>query len=264
MSPKPPPAPDFATGLVAVTRLSSKRLLRSRKLRLAIASLVLVVGATLVARYAMDVDEPAALMRDAARLGFFGLLGYLLPFLFSSGSIAEEVETRTLPYLLMRPTSRFALALGKYLTGVLFSFGLLTVGILVLHVGVYATTPSAMIDELGSTGRLVGGLALLALAESAICLFWSALISEASGLMSTLHLGAIEFALGMMPFSIRFVSMNYWATQVAGLPKGGFLADTVPDVESWIAIVVVAVVTTAFVLGGMLVVRMSQFGFGKA
>ena len=258
------PVPDLATSVAAVYKLNFKRLLRGRKLRFALIALVLVVGATLTARYVVDPEDPQLLVRDAIRTGFFGLLAYLLPFLFNYGAIAEEVETRTLPYLLLRPTGRFGLTLGKYLSGATLSFALLAVGVLVLHAGAYATEPSAMIESIDETLRMIGALALLTLCYSAICLFWGALITEASGLMSTLHLGALEFALGMMPFAIRFVSMNYWATQIAGLPKGGFLPDTVPDVETWIAVVVVTVVTVLFLGGASLVVRTSQFGFGKA
>jgi len=180
------------------------------------------------------------------------------------GTIAEEVETRTLPYLLLRPTGRLGLTLGKYLSGAALSFVLLASGVLVLHAGAYATEPSAMIEGLDETLRMIGALALLTLCYSAICLFWGSLITEASGLMSTLHLGALEFAMGMMPFALRFMSMNYWATQIAGLPKGGFLVDTVPDVELWIATTVITVVTFLFLGGAALVVRTSQFGFGKA
>ena len=74
----------------------------------------------------------------------------------------------------------------------------------------------------------------------------------------------IEFAMGMLPWAIRFVSMNYWATQIAGLPKGGFLADSVPDVEVWIACLVISTVTLALLGGATLVISKSQFGFGKA
>lgn len=258
------PVPDLASSVLAVFRLNLKRMLRGRKLRFALAAMVLVVGATLAARYVVAPEDPQPLVHDAIRMGFFGLLAYLLPFLFNSGAIAEEVETRTLPYLLLRPTGRLGLTLGKYLSGALLSFALLASGVIALHLGAYATTPSAMIDNLGDTLRMIGALGLLTLCYSAICLFWGALITEASGLMSTLHLGAVEFALGMMPFAIRFVSMNYWATQIAGLPKGGFLSETVPDVETWIAVLVVCVVTFLFLGGATLVVRTSQFGFGKA
>jgi ABC-type transport system involved in multi-copper enzyme maturation permease subunit len=258
------PAPDLATSVAAVFRLNLKRLLRGRKLRFGVVALVLVVAATLIARYVVDPEDPQELVRDAIRRGFFGLLVYLLPFLFNSGAIAEEVETRTLPYLLLRPTGRLGLTLGKYLSGSLLAFVLLAAGVLVLHAGAYATEPSAMIEGIDETLRMIGALALLTLCYSAICLFWGSLITEASGLMSTLHLGALEFAMGLMPFALRFVSMNYWATQIAGLPKGGFLEDTVPDVELWIAVTVVTAVTFLFLGAAALVVRNSQFGFGKA
>lgn len=264
MSSKSLPVPDLATSVASVFRLNVLRILRGRKLRLGVASLALVVCATVIARYSVDVDAPERLVEDAARVGFFGLLAYLLPFLFSSGAIAEEVETRTLPYLLLRPTSRLALALGKYLSGSLLSIALLTLGLIALHVGCYATDPSGMIDHIPDTAKYAGALALLALCYSAICLFWGSLITEASGLMSTLHLGAIEFGLGLMPQAVRFVSMNHWAGEIAGLPRGGLLAETVPQIDEPWPVVIIVAVTLLFLGGASLVIRTSQFGFGKA
>ena len=258
------PAPSVGASIAAVFRLNMARMLRGRKVRFAVIALVLVVAATLIARYAVDPEDPTLLFRDAVDLGFFGLLAYLIPFLFNSGAIAEEVETRTLPYLLLRPTGRLGLTMGKYFSGVVLSFGLLAIGMIVLHVGVFATDPTAMIDNLDETARMIGALGLLTLCYSALCLFWGSLITEASGLMATLHLGAVEFAMGMLPWGIRFVSMNYWATQIAGLPKGGFLSDTVPDVDVGIAVAVVSAVTLALLGGATLVISKSQFGFGKA
>lgn len=264
MSAGPPSAPGFATAVGAVFRFTVLRLLRGRKLRFAIVALVLVVGATLIARYVVDPEDPRGLVEDAIGRGFFGLLGYLLPFLFASGAIAEEVDARTLPYLLLRPTGRAALTLGKYAAGVSLSFALLAGGVLVLHAGAYATRPSTMVEGLGETLRMMGALGLLTLCYCAICLFWGSLVTEAAGLMATIHLGALEFAMGLMPFALRFVSMNHWTRRIAGLPMGGFLVDTVPDVDLPVAFAVVSGVTLAFLVGAVLVVRSSQFGLGKA
>ena len=265
----PLPVPSLGQSVVAVFKLEWKRTLRGRKLRLGIIATALVVAAGIVAgRVAAEVVEPAELMEGSVRYGFFGILAYLLPFLFTSGSVADDVETRTFPYLAMRSAGRFATALGKYLTGAAVSVGILTAGVLLLHVGAYVTDPGEMVEQLDTTFRYIGALSLLALCYCAICLLWGTLVVEAAGLVSTLYLALVEFGLGLMPGFVRLVSMNYLATQLAGLPRGGFDLESVgvvvPEVETWICGVVVGVVGVVFLALASLVVKTSEFGFGKA
>lgn len=258
------PLPSFGASVAAHARLGFVRTVRGRKLRLGAVATLLTVGAAVTARYLADEAEPAEVVKTAVRLGFFWMLAFLLPFLFASGAIAEEVENRTLTYLAMRPSGRVALTLGKLLVAWTFSGGLLAVGVLALHVGAYATTPSDMIDELGDSMRYAGALVLLSLCYSAICLFWGALVVEASGLISTLHLASLEFVFGFLPGVARFLSMNYFCQELAGLPRGGFGADWVPDLSMGVCGAIVAVVTLFFVAMATLVVETSEVGFGRA
>lgn len=259
-----PRPPDLATATMSMFRLSWTRLVRGRKLRLGIAATLLVVVIAIAARYAREDAHGADVLEASLRLGFFGLLVYLLPFLFCSGAIAEEVEGRTFPFLALRPAGRASIALGKYLAGSAMSILLLGSGILVLHIGAYATESTQMIDQLGDTLRAIGAISLLALCYCAICLFWGSLVTEAGGLMSTLHLAAIEFGFSWLPSFLRFGSMNYLSAQLAGLPKGGFFPDWVPDIELWICGLVVSVVTLLFLGLASLVIGRSEMGFGKA
>ncbi len=258
------PVPSFGSSVAAHARLGFIRAVRGRKLRLGVVATLLVVVAAVTARYLADEATPADVVRTAVRLGFFWMLAFLLPFLFASGAIAEEVEGRTLTYLAMRPSGRVALTLGKFLVAWSFSAGLLAVGVLLLHVGAYATEPSAMIEELGDTFRYIGALTLLALCYTAICLFWGALVVEASGLISTLHLASLEFVFGFLPGVARFLSMNFFCQELAGLPRGGFGADWVPEISLWVSGGVVSVVTLMFLGFSILVVETSEMGFGRA
>jgi hypothetical protein len=260
----PPPVPDLGSATLAMLRLAWTRLVRGRKLRLGVVATVLVVLAAVIARYAAGDADPADVVEAGVRVGFFGMLVYLLPFLFNSGSIAEEVEARTFPYLAMRPAGRVAIALGKYIAGAGMSVLLLAGGMLALHVASFVSEPTPMLDELPGTLRAIGAISLLALCYSAICLFWGSLVVEAGGWLSTLHLATIEFGCSWLPSFMRFASMNYLASQVAGLPKGGFFPEWVPDVETWICGVVVGVVTLVFLGLSVTVVRVSELGFGRA
>lgn len=258
-------APSFGSSVATTFKLSMVRLVRGRKLRLGVLAVLLVVIASIVARYvAADAIEPVDLVQGSVRLGFFHLLCYLLPYLFAAGAISEEAETRTLPFLLMRPASRGALTIGKWAAAALSSSVLLLVGVLLVHVGAWATEPGEMIEQIGPTLEVGGALVLLSLLYSAICLFWGALVIEAGGVISILHMGALEFALGKLPGPVRFGSMNYLATQLAGLPKAGFFEEYVPDIETWICAVAISAMTLLFLGLSVLVTANSELGFGKA
>lgn len=259
-----PPTPSLFTGIAAVFRLSWKRTLRGRKLRLGVAATLLVVVAAVTARYMLDAAEPANVVEAGLRLGFFGLLAYLVPFLFASGAIAEEVELRTFPFLAMRPAGRAAIALGKFFSASVASIALLGAGVLLLHVASFVTEPTDMIDELPDTLRSLGALALLATCHSAMCLFWGAVLVEASGLVAGLYLAVVEFGGSWIPGFVRFVSMTYVAGQLAGLPKGGFWVELVPEFDTWIYALIVTLVTLIYVGLSWAVVQVREFGFGKA
>lgn len=256
--------PGFGQSVVAHARLGFVRTVRGRKLRLGVVATALVVIAAVASRYLADEAEPDEVVKTAVQLGFFWMLAFLLPFLFASGAIAEEVENRTLTFLATRPAGRLALTIGKLIVAWTFSAGLLVAGVLLLHVGAYATEPSDMIDEIGQSMRYAGALALLAACYCAICLFWGALVVEASGLISTLHLASLEFVFGFLPGVARFVSMNYFCQQLAGLPQGGFGTEWVPELSLGVCGAVVVGVTLAFVGLSALVVETSEVGFGRA
>jgi len=259
------PIPTFGASVTTVMRLSLIRLVRGRKLRLGMLAMILVVSAAIAARYLVgDAIEPEQMVEEAVRLGFFNLLCYLLPYLFAAGAISEEAESRTLPYLLMRPVSRFALTVGKWLAASLTASAVLVVGVILLHVGAWMTDPGQMIDELGPSARIAGALVLLSFYYSALCLFWGALVIEAGGVISIMHMGFFEFAFGKLPGPVRFISMNYLATQLADLPKGGFYEEWVPDVELWMCGAAVVAMTLLFVGLSALVTQVSELGYGKA
>lgn len=260
----PPPAPSLGAGIAAVFRLQWTRLVRGKKLRLGGIAVALVVLAVIAARYAQDTAASPEVMRAGIKLGFFTMLVFLVPFLLTSGAIAEEVESRTLAYLSSRPVTRFAITMGKYLAGAGASVALLVGGLLLMHVGTFLTEPGPMVDELPTTLRAAGSITLLTLLYAAICTFWGSVATEAAGIVSALYLAIVEFAFGWLPGIFRFVSMNYLATQLAGLPKAGLAPQLVPDVAVWVPVAAIVPMTALFLLLAWLVVSTSEYRFGKA
>lgn len=259
-----PELPNVFTSTLTVARFSAKRILRGKKLGLALVSTLLVVATVVVTRYLSDEALPTDVMQIGTRWGFFGLLAYLLPFLFTAGNIAEEVEGRTFVYLASRSLGRLPVVLGKYLAGVGFAAVFLLVGLLLMHLGVFAASPSALVDALPETGRAAASLVLLSLVYGGICSFWGAVIPEAGGIVATLHLAILEFLFGWMPGVFRLLSMSYMARQLAGLERGGLMVDTVPAIEPLVAAGVLMVAALLLIMGSALMVQLSEYRFSKA
>lgn len=258
-----PPAPSFFAGVAAVVRLTMLRTLRGRKLRVAmIAALVVILFPAVVALLEEDADA-VQVVSGGIDWGFFRLLVFLLPVLFLSGAIGEEVEGRTLQFLTMRPISRSAIAVGKYVVGTVSALAVVWAGLILLHVIGYATSPTLMVDQAPETARAGGAASLLVMAYSGICLLWGALVPEAGGMLSVVWLGFIEWFLALFPGVVRFASLNHFARELGGLERAGW-ADWVPDVEVWICGIVVAGGWLIFTSLGVLTVQLSELRAGKA
>jgi hypothetical protein len=258
-----PPAPSFFSGVGAVGQLTALRTLRGRKLRVAaVATLVVLLFPAVVALLEEEADA-AAVVRGGLDWGFFRLLVFLLPVLFTSGTIGEEVEGRTLHFLTMRPVSRSAIAIGKYIVAAGSALAVLWAGIILLHVIGFATAPSSMIDELGSTARAGGAASMLILAYSGICLMWGALAPQAAGMISVVWLGFVEWFMALVPGVPRFVSMSHFARELGGLERAG-IDQWVPDVELWICAAVVAGGWLLYTSLGVLTVQLTELRVGKA
>ena len=264
----PPPVPGMLSAIGAVFRLQWRRLVRGKKLRLGLLSAGLIVASVVAARYATDAD-PGAAVRSGYEWGFFRMLAFLLPFLVTSGAIAEEVESRTFTYLASRPVGRVAITFGKYFAGALLAAALLVGSALLLHVSAWITSPTPMFEQLSDSLRVAGALGLLAMLYSAICMFWGALAPEAAGIVSALYLAILEFGLASMPgpfFWLRYGSLNFHAQRLAGVATEtpAMWADMVPDVPIWAGGVWIAVATIGFLALAALVVQISEYRFGRA
>ncbi|HJL17368.1 MAG TPA: ABC transporter permease [Sandaracinaceae bacterium LLY-WYZ-13_1] len=269
-----PPAPSFFGATGAVSRLSLLRTLRGRKVRVASVAVAVVILFPAVVALVKEDAETAEVVRAGIDWGFFRLLVFLLPILFVSGVVSEEVEGRTLHYLAMRPVPRASIALGKYAVGTLSALGILWAGLLLLHLVGFAASPSLLVDELGATVRAGGAASLLLMNYCAICLFWGTLVPEAAGLLSVVWLGFIEWFLLLLPGVVRFVSMAHFARELGGLDRPGWdvlrnpltgqVVVQVPDVELWVCGTVIGAEWILFLGLSLLIMQVSQLRFGKA
>lgn len=265
----PPAAPSFGSSMLTVTRLQLRRLIRGRKLRLATTAVVVLLAATAAARFA-PADEivgsaetiAANTFESGTRWGIFGLMVFLTPFLFLAGAISEEVEGRTLTFLIARPVDRFALTFGKYLAGTAVVLLVLLPAELLLYVIAFGATPGAFGEHLGELGITLLSLTMLGSTYAAICLFFGALVPEAGGVLSALYLGIVEFLGGMLPGVFRVISMRYLAGEIAGLERGGLFVESAPDITLAMGGAAMALVLLFFLGFTGVLVRTNEYRFG--
>ncbi len=272
MTIKAPPAPGFLSSTAAMIRLSFLRTLRGRKLRVAaVATFVVVLFPAVVALVSEDA-EPVAIVTGGLDWGFFRLLVFLLPLLFTSGTIGDEVQARTLHFLAMRPMQRASIALGKYIVGTGSALAILWIGILLLHVVGYATAPSEMIEQIGATARAGGAASFLLVTYCAIALFWGTLVPEAGAMLTIMWLGFIEWFGMLLPGYFRFMSMSHFARELGGIERAGLdhvdagsrTISLVFDVElQWCALTI-GVELVVFLGLALLIMQTAQLRFGKA
>ena len=240
--PKPrhvvPPVPSLGASITIHARLQALRLLRGAKLKLALAATLPMVAAVGIA--ANLGDDALDTLRSGYRLALFGLLGYLLPFLFASGAISEEVESRTFTYLASRPASRLGMVFGKWLTGVAFSATLLGGAAILMHISALASSPTLFVDELALLGRTIGALTLLSAGYCALTMFFGALIPSAAGLVGGLYLAIIEFITATLgPGHLPLLTLHHHTLLLSGAN---------PDLEPVVRLSVALALVLAFTL----------------
>lgn len=255
-------APSPLRALGSVFRFQLARFLAGRKLRLAFLAAALVLFIAAISRYALSADGVEAL-QGAYGWGFFRLLVLLVPFLMTSDLIGEEVEARTFTYLTLRPISRGALLLGKYLAATCLSAAIVIGALLLTHLSCLIADGQALISELMPTVTVAGLSLLLCLAYCAICIFWGALAPEASTMISAIHLVLFELGLSFAPSFLRWGSMSYLAQQIADLPKAGMLAESAPDVSTFVGLIVIVLLSGFLLLFAVLTLRASEYRLGK-
>ena len=252
------PIGSVSTSLHSATfahaRLYARTVARGAKLKLALLATIVTAGVTIAAVHAAihaagevasEADVSASVIEGVRlttyhlgiRLGIFGVLVYLLPFLFGSGAIGEQVSHRTISYLTSRPSSRSSIVLGRWLVASGLSALFLGATTMVVYLGVFANAPSALVDNLGGLGRTVAALTLLSSGYSALTLCFGALVPSAAGILGGLYLAVVEFFLAGIEACMFFVlTLKHHAIRVSGtavLPENSdSIVDKIPVAAS--------------------------------
>ena len=247
---------------VATTlRLQLLRFRRGKRLHVGVGAALLVVGAVAAVGHTGDATKA---FDGGLKWGIYNLLAFILPYLYTANAIGDEVVGRTLPFLTTRSLSRWSLSFGKYLAGYLMTVGILVPAVLLLHLALHITDPSALMDSLPMVLRAVVALALLCAFYCALCLLAGALIPDATGITALIYFGAIEFMGSMAPSYIRCGSMNFLAQRISGLPASGPWADSAPEIPYYVGAPVIAAVAILFIGLAGLTVQTSEFSHQRA
>lgn len=177
-SPERPPRRGLLDGVAATVRVSGLALLRGRR------------GATLALLCLLPLIAPSLeLWRTGAGykggVGFISVLtnlcfpaiNLIVALFVGCGALGEEIEGKTLPYLLTRPVPRGALLIGRWLTAVVTSSLLLGAAYAALYVATVGQMGAeALLIDLPLLGTALLGMALSMVAYCAVFVLLSVVI----------------------------------------------------------------------------------------
>lgn len=240
-----------------IAGLSLRRARRSRLLRVVLAVLALPVLATVAG--VLSGRNGAAFFETVLEL----YLRYLAPLvlaLFSSQSVAEEVQGRTITYLWSRPIARWALPVGKYLGTVVVTGGLMLLSLIACYLVAMIPAGGSVFSELPLLALGLTALAAGTLYFAAVASAFGALVTGFPFAIMLIYVLAIDIAMGFVPGLLKVVAMTVHLRAIAGLYKpqtSMFSSD--PNLNATISLPVVLVMATLWLGLTVLIASTSEY-----
>lgn len=196
--------------------------------------------------------------------------GVTIPFLvplaaifYGGPAIVEEMEGRTLTYLMLRPIDKAWLFLGKALASILVAVPVVVVPLLLLFAICLSQSPDLRL-ALENLGPMLGAVTLGAIVYTAV--FAALGAAFASGLLaSIIYFVVFEMVLGTLPI-LELTSMRYHIRTLAGVSatdRLGFLDRLVLDepivLEWWVGLTILGSVALVALALGAWVFRERQY-----
>ncbi|MEZ4287410.1 MAG: ABC transporter permease [Polyangiales bacterium] len=204
--------------MISAIRFTWLRLKRSKRLVGAAAAILLVVVLTTFGRYASPTALPVDTLFNTISNSVFGLLTYLVSLLLFPPIIAEEVERGTWALINTRAVGRIPLLISKFALTTAAAAALLCIGVLLLHIGMLATLPTAFVQQLVPVLRSNIALVLLVTAYGAIGTAWSVWFPKNAALGLGIYFVLIEWGLSLLTGTHRWLSLNAHARSLASFP----------------------------------------------
>lgn len=236
------PLPTYGEATLAMARLFFRTVVRTRKTW--VMGLVLLGGLAIAIIGRLFGPSHAAsriygVLLSQVTLGF---VVQLLGLLYGIAAVREDVEARTLTWLLVRPLPRATIVLGRWLGAVALVTGVMVLFALATHLIAATADGPSLFVVLGATalGAIYYTTAFVAIAAVAprpfliglgYVLFW-------------------EFALPLVPSNAATLSMKFHLLNLIGAPTAAsgplsFLVPTVEPVSSLLTLVALTAVLGA-------------------
>jgi ABC-type transport system involved in multi-copper enzyme maturation permease subunit len=208
----------FVDGVAVTLRTTGLSLLRGRW------RLALVAVACLVPLIAPGLE---LVQRGSGARGAFGFVDTITAWSFArvnlvvalflgNAAIGEEIDGRTLPYLLTRPVPRSALLVGRWLAAVVTAFVLLATTFLLVYLATVAPMGSeALVVDLPALGHALFGLAISLFAYCACFLLLSVVTRWSLLFGLALIFGWEEFATSLPGRAARYTVQHHVYTVLA-------------------------------------------------
>jgi ABC-2 type transport system permease protein len=236
--------PTFGQATHAMARLYFATLLRGRKTLLVG---VIVAFGLLLSAIVGGVVRPSAQGRVYALLLSQLTLGFVAQFLglfYGIAAVREDVESKTLTWLLVRPIPRVTILLGRWLAALATVCTVLVVFALASHLLAASEGDGPLLIEV-IVAALLGGAYYTTVFTAIATLLPKPLV---------IGLGYVffwEFALPLVPSSAATLSMKFHLVNLVGGHDGidmGIVSFMLPDVEPLTSALVLVVATVVLAL----------------
>ena len=194
--------------MTAILTLTSRQLAGSRRLWLVLALVALPVLAAVLYR-AADSETPANEFADqiTANLIASGILP-LVMLLFGTSAFGNELGDRTLVYLVLKPVSRWSIAVPKFLASILVG------GVPVAASGAVAV---AIIESGDLGGAVATGIGLLIGSAAYAAVFtWAGLALRHALIFGLVYVVIWEAVLAAYLDGIRYLSIRQFTLAIIG------------------------------------------------
>lgn len=228
-----------AVGVVAGLWLLRARRGRTLYLAAAIMGLPVVAAAVALASGAADSDLLNKILEAELRVVI-----PLCMLMLASAAVAEEVQERTLTYLLTRPIPRWSVPVGKLLGAAAVTLLLLSVTLPLSYLLCLATDPPEIAARIPLLLRSLGAGALAVALFGALCATLGSLVTGHPQVVTLVVLLAVELGLASVPGATKAVAMTVHLRNLAGLYRPNtsyFVAD---PAFSWVTSLAVVVAVT--------------------
>ncbi len=235
-----PDPPRFVTSVYLLAVMQLNALLRGKR----IVFLFILLGVPLFISVVMKTESssPEEGFAIMAPLVFLGLLLPLIGLFHGAGAIGEEVDQKTLGYILMRPIPREQVLLGKFLGAWLTTAFVLSFSAFACHFVIAWRGDMALLVDSDFWQRLAKFMVVTALGAAVYVVFsiFLSLRLKKPVFAGLIYIVIVEFILPFIPGPISNLAMSTHLQRL--LPDGYMSSESVvaqearivlPDTDPW-------------------------------